>query len=218
MFFTTTVGHKHTTTMKPNHLQSLDPRTQQAKHKEQIEKKALLDRAFDRIIGSQLHKIKAANNAPTEQDETTYQETLERERAAASQRKTKKLSKEHAELARTTGLSGQVVALMAQVEESKKRKSKKRSRRDYSDDSSSSSSGSSSSSSEDSYERRKRRHKEKRRKRKYESRVDGDSSHCKESRDQRRRTKEKKRKRSKSHSPKPEGASTKRDTSRLGET
>jgi hypothetical protein len=217
MFFTTTVGHKHTTTMKPNHLQSLDPRTQQAKHKEQIEKKALLDRAFDRIIGSQLHKIKAANHAPTEQDETTYQETLERERAAASQRKTKKLSKEHAELARTTGLSGQVVALMAQVEESKKRKSKKRSRRDYSDDSSSSSSGS-SSSSEDSYERRKRRHKEKRRKRKYESRVDGDSSHCKESRDQRRRTKEKKRKRSKSHSPKPEGASTKRDTSRLRET
>jgi hypothetical protein len=201
----------HPTNMKPNHLQSLDPRTQQAKHKEQIEKKALLDRAFDRIIGSQLHKIKAANNNdPTEQDETKYQETLERERAAASQRKAKKLSKEHAELARTTGLSGQVVALMAQVEEKKKRKSKKRSKRDYSDDSS-------SSSNEDSYERRKRRHKEKKRKRKSERRVDGDSIDSDESRDQRRHKKEKKRKRSKSRSPKPEDASKKRDTSRSSE-
>ena len=181
--------------MKPPIIhQSLDPRAQQANQKQDITKKGLLDRAFDRIIGSQLDKIKAAK-IPTEQEDELYQQTLERERTAASKRKSKKLSKEHEELARTTGLSGQVVALMAGMDEKKSKKRKKRENRD-----------SSSSTSEDSGERRRRRRKQKERKRKYKrSDSDDDSSATEDSRHRKRQKKEMKRKLSKSRSTKPRG-------------
>jgi hypothetical protein len=191
--------------MKSNQQLSLDPRLQQAKQREDFDKQALLDRAFNRIIGSQLDKIKAANNhTPTEHDEAVYQQKLEQQRK--TQRKTKKLTKEHEDMARTTGLSGQVVALMAektegtsqQVNSKNKSKHKKRSKRQvYSSDS--------SSSSEDSYERNKRRTREKKRKRKYESsRTDSnDSNDSDNSRDRTQRRKAMKRNRSKSRSSKP---------------
>mmetsp|Transcript_13448 Transcript_13448/g.19245 ORF Transcript_13448/g.19245 Transcript_13448/m.19245 type:complete len:205 (+) Transcript_13448:139-753(+) len=77
-------------------------------------KKALLDRAFDRIIGSQNQKIAMQKKMEgNDKAEDAYRQALEREREAANNRKRKAISVEHEELARTTGLSGQVVALMA---------------------------------------------------------------------------------------------------------
>lgn len=191
--------------MKPSQQQSLDPRFQHAKQREDFDKQGLLDRAFNRIIGSQLDKIKAVNNhIPTEHDEAVYQQTLERQRQ--TKRKTKKITKEHEDMARTTGLSGQVVALMAekiegttqQVDSKNKVKYKKRSKRqDCSSDS--------SSSSEDSYERKRRRQREKKKKRKYErSRTDSnDSNDSDYSKDRRQRRKVTKRKGSERRSSKP---------------
>jgi hypothetical protein len=93
----------------------MDPRDRDAKLAKAKEKQALLDRAFDRIIGSQLKKISSIKQI-SGQDEENYRKSLEDERVKASKRKRKTLSKEHEELARTTGLSGQVVALMTKEE------------------------------------------------------------------------------------------------------
>jgi len=77
---------------------------------------ALLDRAFDRLVGSQLTALQAKGSKTlTEEDEERYRATLAAEREAAEKKKRKVLSAEHAELARTTGLSGQVVAMMAKA-------------------------------------------------------------------------------------------------------
>jgi hypothetical protein len=122
----------------------MDPRERDAKEAKAKEKQALLDRAFDRIIGSQLKKISSLKQV-SEQDEENYRKGLEQERIKASKRKRKALSKEHDELARTTGLSAQVVALMAKSKDDadddddsrdfkkakkKKRKKEKRSSRE----------------------------------------------------------------------------------------
>ena len=77
------------------------------------QQKALLDRAFDRLVGSQLSALQAKESKTlTEEDEERYRATLAAEREAAEKKKRKVLSAEHAELARQ-GLSGQVVAMMA---------------------------------------------------------------------------------------------------------
>ena len=49
----------------------------------------------------------------TEDDEEAYRQKIAQDREKAANKKRKAISSEHAELARTTGLSGQVVALMA---------------------------------------------------------------------------------------------------------
>mmetsp|Transcript_2256 Transcript_2256/g.2558 ORF Transcript_2256/g.2558 Transcript_2256/m.2558 type:complete len:329 (-) Transcript_2256:25-1011(-) len=91
----------------------IDPRDRDAKLAKQQEKKELLDRAFNRIIGSQLSKI-SSHRTTNAADEDEYRYNLEQERELASKRKRKKfLSKEHQELSKSTGLSAQVVALMA---------------------------------------------------------------------------------------------------------
>ena len=79
------------------------------------QQQALLDRAFDRLVGSQLSALQAKGSKKlTEEDEARYRATLAAEREAAEKKKRKVLSAEHAELARA-GLSGQVVAMMAQA-------------------------------------------------------------------------------------------------------
>ena len=81
------------------------------------QQQALLDRAFDRLVGSQLSALQAKGSKKlTEEDEARYRATLAAEREAAEKKKRKVLSAEHAELARA-GLSGQVVAMMAQAGE-----------------------------------------------------------------------------------------------------
>mmetsp|Transcript_20258 Transcript_20258/g.58132 ORF Transcript_20258/g.58132 Transcript_20258/m.58132 type:complete len:418 (+) Transcript_20258:28-1281(+) len=92
----------------------MDPRGKAQEKKQQ--QQALLDRAFDRLVGSQLSALQAKGSKTlTEEDEERYRATLAAEREAAAKKKRKVLSAEHAELARTTGLSGQVVAMMAQA-------------------------------------------------------------------------------------------------------
>jgi len=81
------------------------------------QQQGLLDRAFDRLVGSQLSALQAKGSKKlTEEDEARYRATLAAEREAAEKKKRKVLSAEHAELARA-GLSGQVVAMMAQAGE-----------------------------------------------------------------------------------------------------
>ena len=81
------------------------------------QQQALLDRAFDRLVGSQLSALQAKGSKKlTEEDEARYRATLAAEREAAEKKKRKVLSAEHAELSRA-GLSGQVVAMMAQAGE-----------------------------------------------------------------------------------------------------
>ena len=93
---------------------TMDPRDRAAAKEKKEQTKALLDRAFDKLVGSQVSALKSAKSkSHTEEDEERYRATLAAEREAASNRKRKALSAEHEELARTTGLSGQVVALMA---------------------------------------------------------------------------------------------------------
>ena len=123
-----------------------------------------MDRAFDRMIGTQLAKI-SDKRSHTEEDDVIYRKMLEKERDAASKRKRKTLSRDHEELARSTGLSGQVVALMAQEgdggqkiakKEKKSKKAKKKRRKRYEND---------SDSREDNRKRRKHKRKKKRRRR-----------------------------------------------------
>ena len=110
----------------------MDPRTRDTKLKQDKAQRALLDRAFDRVIGSQLQKLQTSkSSATTNQEEEAYRLRLEQEREAVLKKKPKKtLTKEQEELARSTGLSGHVVALMgASTQETSKRELKKRSKK-----------------------------------------------------------------------------------------
>ena len=102
----------------------MDPRDGAAKDAKAAKTKALLDKAYDSLVTSQLSKIDGSDKkrrkvrakiteGMLEDDEELYRQTMALEREAELGRERKTLSKEHEELARTTGLSGQVVALMA---------------------------------------------------------------------------------------------------------
>ena len=118
---------------KWNEIHTADPRTREAKEAKQRQKQELLDRVYNRVVSSQLSKL-SAKKTYTEDDEEKYKQKLILDREKASNKKRKALSAEHEELARTTGLSGHVVALMAGKDDAsdngeddrkKQRKSKK---------------------------------------------------------------------------------------------
>ena len=90
----------------------MDPREREAKEAKQRQTQALLDRAYDRVVSSQLSKL-SAQKTYTQDDEEAYKARIAADREKATNKKRKALSAEHEELARTTGLSGHVVALMA---------------------------------------------------------------------------------------------------------
>ena len=74
---------------------------------------ALLDRAFERVIGSRLEKLSSMEKPKLSgREEELYRQSLAKDRESKSQKKRKTLSAEHVKLAGETGLSGQVVALM----------------------------------------------------------------------------------------------------------
>ena len=132
------------------------------------QQKALLDRAFERMVGSQLSALQAKESQTlTEEDEERYRATLAAEREAAEKKKRKVLSAEAMELARK-GLSGQVVAMMAEADgegsddddrdrkSSSSKKRSKKSSRSSSRRKSSSSRGRSKKKKSSSRDRRKR--------------------------------------------------------------
>ena len=90
----------------------MDPREREAREAIEQRKKELLDRAYDRVVLPQLNKI-SSQKTYTEDDEEAYRQQNASDREKAVNRKRKALTAEHEELARTTGLSGHVVALMA---------------------------------------------------------------------------------------------------------
>merc|ERR1719203_2105478 len=90
----------------------MDPREREAKEAKQRQARGLLDRAYDRMVSAQLGKL-SARKTYTEDDEEAYRRKVAADRDRATGKKRKELSAEHEELARTTGLSGHVVALMA---------------------------------------------------------------------------------------------------------
>jgi len=121
----------------------LEPTEDAVKGNREQKRGTLLDRAFDSMIGSQLSKIEGKREHTREDDER-YRTMMEKEREAAVRKKRKHISKEQEELARSTGLSGQVVALMskevareaeaeadadAEGERSKRKKKKKKKKR-----------------------------------------------------------------------------------------
>eukprot|EP00804_Cyclotella_cryptica_P019702 CCRYP_016464-RA/>CCRYP_016464-RA protein AED:0.14 eAED:0.23 QI:103/0/0.5/1/1/1/2/0/235 len=105
----------------------MDPREREAKEAMQRQRQQLLDRAYDEVVVKQLEKLGARKTFTAhkqscppatlktiaEDDEEAYRRKMALDREKATSRKRKAISAEHAELARTTGLSGQVVALMA---------------------------------------------------------------------------------------------------------
>mmetsp|Transcript_35632 Transcript_35632/g.85039 ORF Transcript_35632/g.85039 Transcript_35632/m.85039 type:complete len:197 (-) Transcript_35632:104-694(-) len=115
----------------------MDPREREAREAQQRKRQGLLDRAYERVVGNQLSKL-ASQKTYTEDDNEAYRRKLEKDREKAAGRKRKAMSAEHEELARTTGLRGDVVALMADdsdgedsVSRSRKRsKSKKHKKKD----------------------------------------------------------------------------------------
>eukprot|EP00978_Attheya_sp_CCMP212_P037237 scaffold174129_cov28-Attheya_sp.AAC.1 len=135
----------------------MDPRERDAKHAKEQQKRELLDRAFERVIGSQLTKL-AGKRTVHASEEELYKQTLALEREKAQTRKPKKLSEHerHQTLAfSATGLSGQVVALMARTTHS---------------DNDDSDNNDSDNSDEDEKKRKRRRHsKKKKSKRRDES-------------------------------------------------
>ncbi len=90
----------------------MDPREREARAAIEMKKRELLDRAYDRVVLTQLNKI-SSQKTFTEDDEDAYRQQNASDREKAINRKRKALTAEHEELARTTGLSGHVVALMA---------------------------------------------------------------------------------------------------------
>ncbi|GMH96775.1 hypothetical protein TrVE_jg14055 [Triparma verrucosa] len=74
--------------------------------------RALQNRAFDRVIASQLSKIKAAAPKKKVDTDEEFKIKLALEREEAEKRGGKKLSKEHMKLAAETGLSGHTIMLM----------------------------------------------------------------------------------------------------------
>jgi hypothetical protein len=114
----------------------MDPRECDERKFKQRHTQALLDKAYDEIVSSQLERLKSKKSY-TENDEDAYRLILEADRDCAAKKRRKVMSAEHEELARTTGLSGHVVALMASGDHdnsdsddaSRKRHHKKKSRR-----------------------------------------------------------------------------------------
>lgn len=90
----------------------MDPREREAKEAKQRQTRELLDRAYDRVVSTQLSKL-SSKKTYTDDDEKAYRQTIASDREKAANKKRKALSAEHEQLARTTGLSGHVVALMA---------------------------------------------------------------------------------------------------------
>ena len=90
----------------------MDPREREAREAVERRKRELLDQAYDRVVLTQLNKI-SSQKTYTEDDEEAYRQQTASDREKAVNRKRKVLTAEHEELARTTGLSGHVVALMA---------------------------------------------------------------------------------------------------------
>ena len=114
----------------------MDPRERDERKSKQRHTQALLDKAYDEIVSSQLERLKSKKTY-TENDEDAYRLKLEADRDRAAKKRQKVMSAEHEELARTTGLSGHVVALMASGDHdnsdnddaSRKRHHKRKSRR-----------------------------------------------------------------------------------------
>ena len=90
----------------------MDPRQREAREAKQRQTQALLDRAYDRVVSANLQKL-SAKKTYTEDDEEAYRAKIASDREKAATKKRKVLSAEQMELARTTGLAGHVVALMA---------------------------------------------------------------------------------------------------------
>ena len=123
-------------TSSTHYSTNMDPRERDERKFKQRHTQALLDKAYDEIVSSQLERLKSKKSY-TENDEDAYRLKLEADRDRAAKKRRKVMSAEHEELARTTGLSGHVVALMASGDHdnsdsddaSRKRHHKRKSRR-----------------------------------------------------------------------------------------
>ena len=82
----------------------MDPRERDKRKFKQRHTQALLDKAYDEIVSSQLERLKSKKSY-TENDEDAYRLELEADRDRAAKKRRKVMSAEHEELARTTGLS-----------------------------------------------------------------------------------------------------------------
>lgn len=142
---------------------TMDPRDREAREAIEQRKKELLDRAYDRVVLPQLNKI-SSQKTYTEDDEEAYRQQNASDREKAVNRKRKALTAEHEELARTTGLSGHVVALMASGGQE-----------DGDDDSSGNDRDRKHSKKK---KKSKKKHKKKGKKRSKERRRDRSGSHC----------------------------------------
>jgi len=152
-----------------------DPREIERKKKLTAIGSDLMNSAYDRLIGSQLGKVKGGKVAEKsrEEMEQEYKRGLEegREMAIGGEKKGKGLSEEHLEMARKTGLSGAVIAVMMGEkggegeEDSEEKKRKKK----------------------DDREKKKKPHKVKKEKRKYKKDKKERSKKKKKARKRRRR-------------------------------
>ncbi|GMI50186.1 hypothetical protein ScalyP_jg11815 [Parmales sp. scaly parma] len=90
-----------------------DPRDEDKRKVAAAANTALLNKAYDRLVGTKLLEMKQAQSAAEqEKQDEIYRQRLNDERENATKAKAKKLSKEHLEMARKTGLSGHTIALM----------------------------------------------------------------------------------------------------------
>eukprot|EP00956_Cyclotella_meneghiniana_P004303 scaffold5294_cov72-Cyclotella_meneghiniana.AAC.10 len=183
---------------------TMDPREREAKEAKARQRQQLLDRAYDEVVAKQLEKLNAKKTF-TEDDEELYRQKLSADREKAASKKRKAISAEQAELARTTGLSGQVVAMMAGHDEihsdgENEKKRKKKKKRKYKKEKKSKrkrEDGASSSDSDVDNDANKKT-------RQYDSDDDSVSSSSSDSREGRKKSKKKKKHRSKSKKSKRE--------------
>ena len=179
-----------------------DPREIERKKKLTAIGSDLMNSAYDRLIGSQLGKVKGGKVAEKsrEEMEQEYKRGLEegREMAIGGEKKGKGLSEEHLEMARKTGLSGAVIAVMMGEkggegeEDSEEKKRKKK----------------------DDREKKKKPHKVKKEKRKYKKDKKERSKKKKKSKKEK---KKKKKRRKKEYSSSSSSGSSSNDDNQQGE-
>lgn len=143
----------------------MDPRQREERNAKQRHTQALLDKAYGEIISSQLERL-SSKKSYTENDEDAYRLSLAADREQATKKRRKIISVEHEELARTTGLSGHVVALMVagnhdDSDASRKRHHKRKSRRRNNDSDQDDSSGSEDNNNGRKYDREEKSRKKK---------------------------------------------------------
>jgi cobalamin biosynthesis protein CobT len=152
------------------------------------QKQALLGRAFDRVIASQLAKVKAPGPSKTVQSEEDFKAGLAAEREKAEKKGGKKMSARALELSRQ-GLSGAVVQMMLKEEGLGD---------GASDSDSDSDSDGSGNSSRDKKKRKKEKKSKKEKKRKKEKKAKKDKKDKKDKKHKKSKKESKKRKRDES--------------------